>query len=82
MAKSKNAVKKSVTDIRKATGLNQSQFWSRIGVTQSGGSRYEGDRGMPKPARILFELVFENTEEQAIAQLKALRSFSTVEAAK
>lgn len=26
---------------RKKLGLNQSEFWSRINVTQSGGSRYE-----------------------------------------
>ena len=30
--------------IRVKAGLNQSQFWSRIGVTQSGGSRYESGR--------------------------------------
>ena len=28
-----------VREIRRKLGLNQSQFWSKIGVTQSGGSR-------------------------------------------
>ena len=28
-------------EIRRKLGLNQQQFWSKIGVTQSGGSRYE-----------------------------------------
>ena len=26
--------------IRMSLGLNQDEFWTRIGVTQSGGSRY------------------------------------------
>ena len=29
----------NIRDIRKKLGLNQMDFWSRIGVTQSGGSR-------------------------------------------
>ncbi|MBN3005609.1 helix-turn-helix domain-containing protein [Chromobacterium alkanivorans] len=44
-------------DIRRKLGLNQQEFWSRIGVTQSGGSRYESGRNMPKPTRELFRLV-------------------------
>ena len=37
--------------------MNQQEFWSRIGVTQSGGSRYESGRTMPKPVRELLRLV-------------------------
>jgi transcriptional regulator with XRE-family HTH domain len=44
-------------DIRHKLGLNQRQFWSRIGVTQSGGSRYESGRDMPKPVQELLRLV-------------------------
>lgn len=44
-------------DIRRKLGLNQQEFWSRIGVTQSGGSRYESGRNMPKPVRELLRLV-------------------------
>lgn len=44
-------------DVRRKLGLNQQDFWSRIGVTQSGGSRYESGRNMPKPTRELFRLV-------------------------
>lgn len=44
-------------DIRKKLGLNQQEFWSQIGVTQSGGSRYESGRNMPKPVRELLRLV-------------------------
>lgn len=34
-------------DMRKNMGLNQLEFWSLVGVTQSGGSRYESGRGVP-----------------------------------
>jgi transcriptional regulator with XRE-family HTH domain len=44
-------------DIRLRLGLNQQEFWTKIGVTQSGGSRYESGRDMPKPVRELLRLV-------------------------
>lgn len=44
-------------EIRRKLGLNQQQFWSALGVTQSGGSRYESGRNMPKPVRELLRLV-------------------------
>lgn len=37
-------------------GLNQQDFWKRYGVTQSGGSRYESGRNIPKPLAILLWL--------------------------
>jgi len=43
--------------IRERLGLNQQDFWGQIGVTQSGGSRYESGREMPKPVRELLRLV-------------------------
>jgi transcriptional regulator with XRE-family HTH domain len=44
-------------NIRKQLGVNQQQFWNKVGVTQSAGSRYEGGRVMPKPVRELVRLV-------------------------
>ena len=44
-------------EIRMRLGLNQEEFWTRIGVTQSGGSRYESGRSMPRPVRELLRLV-------------------------
>src|SRR5512134_452986 len=44
-------------DIRRKLGLNQQEFWTKIGVTQSGGSRYESGREMPKPVQELLRLV-------------------------
>lgn len=44
-------------EIRHKLGLNQSEFWAKIGVTQSGGSRYESGRNMPRPVQQLLRLV-------------------------
>ena len=44
-------------DLRHRLGLNQQEFWSAVGVTQSGGSRYETGRSMPKPVCELVRLV-------------------------
>lgn len=46
-----------VREIRRKLGLNQSQFWSELGVTQSGGSRYESGRNIPRPVQALLRLV-------------------------
>lgn len=37
-------------------GMNQSEFWSRLGVGQSGGS-YESGRNIPKALMILLNIV-------------------------
>lgn len=46
-----------VREIRRKLGLNQQQFWSKLGVTQSGGSRYESGRNIPRPVQQLLRLV-------------------------
>jgi transcriptional regulator with XRE-family HTH domain len=55
-------------EIRKRLGLNQQEFWTKIGVTQSGGSRYESGRNMPKPVRELLRLVY--VEELDLSRVK------------
>lgn len=57
-----------VRDIRHKLGMNQSQFWSMIGVTQSGGSRYESGRNMPRPVQALLRLV--HVEQVDISKIK------------
>lgn len=57
----------NVRDIRKKLGLNQIEFWSQVGVTQSGGSRYEAGRNIPKPVRELVRLV--HVEQLELAKL-------------
>ena len=57
MNNTKTTDKNEPREIRRKLGLNQQQFWSKIGVTQSGGSRYESGRNMPRPVRELLRLV-------------------------
>ncbi len=45
---------KTVKALRTESGLNQLHFWHPLGVTQSGGSRYESGRSIPKPVRQLI----------------------------
>lgn len=59
---------KDVREIRRKLGMNQSQFWSKIGVTQSGGSRYESGRNIPRPVQALLRLV--HVEQIDIAKVK------------
>jgi predicted transcriptional regulator len=60
-------------DLRKKLGLNQMDFWSQIGVTQSGGSRYESGRSMPRPVRELLRLVYVKQVSLASADGADLR---------
>ncbi|NMG66572.1 helix-turn-helix domain-containing protein [Azoarcus indigens] len=64
----KNAETIDVREIRRKLGLNQSQFWSKIGVTQSGGSRYESGRNIPRPVQALLRLV--HIEQIDISKVK------------
>ena len=55
-------------EIRRRLGMNQEQFWTQIGVTQSGGSRYESGREMPRPVKELLRLV--HVEQLDLSQVK------------
>lgn len=39
--------------LREQAGESQTTFWKSVGLTQSGGSRYEGGQTIPKPIRML-----------------------------
>ncbi len=43
---------------RRKFGINQQQFWSKLGVTQSGGSRYESGRDIPLPVLLLLHIAY------------------------
>ena len=43
---------------RNMVGMNQAEFWSPLGVTQSGGSRYESGRNIPAPVQRLYFLTY------------------------
>src|SRR4029079_966173 len=57
-------------EIRRRLGMNQEQFWTQIGVTQSGGSRYESGRDMPRPVKELLRLV--HVEQLDLSQVKRI----------
>lgn len=65
--------------IRKKLSLNQSDFWTPFGVTQSGGSRYESGRNIPRPVQMLLRIAY-GTKAQAAKQMEALRPSATAEA--
>lgn len=54
--------------LRAKLKLNQKDFWGPLGVTQSGGSRYESGRELPTPVKMLLHLAYGSaTQEQLIA---------------
>lgn len=57
---------------RKSLGLNQQKYWAALGVTQSGGSRYESDRNIPEPVQRLADLI-HLPEKQSSALLGKMR---------
>ena len=68
MSATKNVDNLNVREIRQKLGYNQSVFWSKVGVTQSGGSRYESGRNMPRPVKELLRLV--HVEQVDIQRLR------------
>ena len=68
MSTVKTIEKIDAREIRRKLGMNQQQFWSTLGVTQSGGSRYESGRNMPRPVRELLRLV--HVEQIDIQRIK------------
>ena len=44
--------------LRNKLDLNQGEFWKPLGVTQSGGSRYETGRNIPAPVQRLYWLTY------------------------
>jgi transcriptional regulator with XRE-family HTH domain len=62
----------AVLQLRKQLGLNQSEFWGRLGISQSGGSRYEKEnRGMPTPVSILLDIAYGKNPEKAVKRLRS-----------
>lgn len=50
--------------LRVKLGMNQIDFWRRVGMTQSAGSRYEsGSRELPAPVQSLLLIAYGSTKE-------------------
>lgn len=62
----------AVLELRRKRGLTQVAFWAQIGVTQSGGSRYESGHPMPVQVAMLLHLAY-GTERQAAEMIAWLR---------
>ena len=66
-------------EVRKRLAMNQQEFWGRIGVAQSAGSRYESGRRMPKSVQELLRVVhieridLSHVHAQDFAVLKYLK---------
>ena len=56
-------------ELRHSTGLNQTQFWKKVGLTQSTGSRYENGRTLPKPVATLVHLIYVASMKEIIEQI-------------
>jgi DNA-binding transcriptional regulator YiaG len=54
----------NLTKLRQKAGLSQSEFWERVGVTQSGGSRYEKGQLVRKPLRMLLTMAYGSARER------------------
>lgn len=64
---------------RKNLGMNQGVFWARISVTQSGGSRFESGRNIPKTIQMLLHLTYA-PEIRAQRLVKHLRGWAASKA--
>lgn len=58
--------------VRARLKLNQTEFWRRVGVTQSAGSRYESGRPLPKPLATLLTIAY-GTDKQSRTAVGHLR---------
>ena len=54
--------------MREKAGVNQSGFWNPVGVTQSGGSRYESGRTLSTPVRLLLALRYGSAAQKRQAR--------------
>ncbi len=62
----------NITRQRESLQMTQAEYWTRVGITQSGGSRYEKKkRGLQKPIALLLAIAYGSPSERA-RTLKAL----------
>ena len=54
--------------MREKAGANQSNFWMQLGVTQSGGSRYEAGRSIPTAVRLLLAMRYGSAAQKRQAR--------------
>ena len=52
-----------IVEYRKKNNISQSDFWGPLGVSQSGGSRYESGREIPVPVMSLVVMTMGNAAQ-------------------
>jgi transcriptional regulator with XRE-family HTH domain len=63
----------NVKKLRESLGMTQTDFWKRVKITQSGGSRYERQRrGLPETVDLLLVIAY-GTPLQSAEQVRKLR---------
>lgn len=65
-------------ELRRKMDISQSEFWSRIGVTQSSGSRYETGRKAPNTTHTVIDLTY-GPLNAAVERLAAMRGITVAE---
>ncbi|MFZ4536015.1 helix-turn-helix domain-containing protein [Propionivibrio sp.] len=63
---------------RHKLGLNQTAFWKKLGLTQSGSSRYESGRNIPMPVQLLLHIAYA-PEKRVLELVEFLRTTDTPE---
>jgi hypothetical protein len=64
---------------RLSLGETQTEFWSRFGVSQSGGSRYETGRPVPRPTAMLVQAFADGVvDDKALALLRKKTSDDSI----
>ena len=58
---------------RHKVGVSQARFWQRLGVTQSGGSRYRRAHAIPRTVYLLMQLAYSDNPRQVFKQVRYTR---------
>lgn len=74
------AVFEDIRQYRKSRKETQGEFWNRFGLTQPGGSRYEGEQKIPLPTAILLSLFAQGkiSEEDINTTLNVVKTCEKV----
>lgn len=62
-----------LTAYRKSRGESQAEFWSRFGLSQSTGSKYESGRAVPTPVAMLMLAFYDDLLDEAALVVLAKR---------
>jgi DNA-binding transcriptional regulator YiaG len=64
---------KQARALRDSLQVSQSEFWQRLGISRSGGSRYERGRPIPRTVYLLMQLAYLADAEQRLKRIRSRR---------